>query len=65
MPVIDEEDARLAKAVWKIKQAAAGRVCGDCAHYRGNWCAEKTSIEGHELEIDYPSAIACSEWSGR
>jgi len=50
---------RLAKAAASIRRDARGRTCGDCRHLRANWCAEQMNIDGDNLVINHPNAVAC------
>jgi hypothetical protein len=58
---IDNIAGKLAGAVEVIKREAAGRVCGSCKHLRQRWCAEKRNIDGNELVVLYPGAVACGQ----
>ena len=52
-------DQRLRLKVMQIKAEANGKVCGECTHYMGNWCALVVSHLGEELQISTPHAVAC------
>jgi len=56
---------RLAKAAASIRRDARGRTCGDCRHLRVNWCAEQTNIDGDNLTVNHPNAVACAKHEER
>jgi hypothetical protein len=58
---IDNIAGKLAGAVEVIKREAAGRVCGSCKHLRDRWCAEKRNVDGNDLQVLYPHAVACGQ----
>ena len=56
---------RLARQVAQIKREAKGRVCGQCTHFMGSYCAKVISHKGEELQIHTPHAVACRSFSLR
>jgi hypothetical protein len=52
---------KLAKVTAEIKHEADGRVCGSCKHMRARWCSTKRNVDGNDLAVFYPHAIACGQ----
>lgn len=50
---------KLIALVGEIKKAARGRTCGGCKHLREGWCAVQNNMDGGELAVLYPGAVAC------
>lgn len=62
---IESITGKLASAAAEIRREADGRVCGDCKHLRQSWCSVKQNIDGNNLAVLYPHAVACGQHEAR
>ena len=58
---IESITGKLASAAAVIKRDADGRTCGGCKHMRKSWCSAKQNIDGNDLQVLYPHAVACGQ----
>jgi hypothetical protein len=58
---LEEITDKLASVALVIKREAAGRTCGGCRHMRDRWCSTKQNVDGNDLQVLFPTAVACGQ----
>lgn len=62
---IDGFAGKLAGAAAEIKRDAEGRTCGGCRNLHNTWCTKQQNIDGYNLTVLYPGAVACGHYEGK